>query len=206
MYKVFYQDRIIYLTNDFTTNFFNNYGLFYKFYDINELADLLKLYSVITKIKKLYLFHPDLQHLFTEFKKVFNYVEASGGVVFNKEGKVLFIKRKGKWDLPKGKLETGELANIAAIREVQEEAGVSNIEITSELIDTYHIYFEGKIPVLKKTRWFKMETDSMEEPTPQTEEDITEAVWFDQQDVPNILGNTYLSIIEILKELKLPPF
>ena len=206
MYKVFYQDRIIYLTNDFTTNFFNNYGLFYKFYDINELADLLKLFSVITKIKKLYLFHPDLQHLFTEFKKVFNYVEASGGVVFNKEGKVLFIKRKGKWDLPKGKLETGELANIAAIREVQEEAGVSNIEITSELIDTYHIYFEGKIPVLKKTQWFKMKTDSMEEPTPQTEEDITEAVWFDQQDVPNILGNTYLSIIEILKELKLPPF
>ena len=136
MYKVFYQDRIIYLTNDFTTNFFNNYGLFYKFYDINELADLLKLYSVITKIKKLYLFHPDLQHLFTEFKKVFNYVEASGGVVFNKEGKVLFIKRKDKWDLPKGKLETGELANIGAIREVQEEAGVSNIEITSELIDT----------------------------------------------------------------------
>ncbi len=206
MYKVFYQDRIIYLTRDFTTNFFNNYGLFYKFYDINELADLLKLYSVITKIKKLYIFHPDLQHLFNEFKKVFNYVEASGGVVFNKEGKVLFIKRNNKWDLPKGKLETGELAREGAIREVQEETGISNLNITSKLIDTYHIYFDNKIPVLKKTQWFKMETDSMEEPRPQTEEDITEAIWFDQQDVPNILGNTYLSIIEILKELKLPPF
>ena len=206
MYKVFHQDRIIYLTRDFTSNFFNNYGLFYKFYDINELADLLKLYSVITKIKKLYIFHPDLQHLFNEFKKVFHYVEASGGVVFNKEGKVLFIKRKNKWDLPKGKMENSESAAEGAIREVQEETGIPNLKITSDLIDTYHIYFEGKIPILKKTQWFKMETDSMEEPKPQMEEDITEAVWFEQQDVPNILGNTYLSIIDILKELRLPPF
>lgn len=206
MYKVFFQDRIIFLTRDFTTNFFNNYGLFYKFYDSNELADLLKLYSVITKIKKLYIFHPDLHHLFNEFKNIFNYVEASGGVVYNKEGQVLFIKRKNKWDLPKGKLENQETASEGAIREVQEEAGISNLKITSDLIDTYHIYFEGRVPMLKKTQWFKMETDSEKEPVPQTEEDITEAVWFDQQDVPNILGNTYLSIIEILKELKLPPF
>jgi 8-oxo-dGTP pyrophosphatase MutT (NUDIX family) len=206
MYKVFYQDRIIYLTRDFATNFFNNYGLFYKFYDADELADLLKLYSVITKIKKLYIFHPDINHLFEEFKKVFHYVEAAGGIVYNKGGQVLFIKRKNKWDLPKGKLEEDELPMEGAIRETEEETGIKNLKITSEKIDTYHIYFANKVPVLKRTQWFTMETDSVEDPTPQKEEEITEAVWFDQQDITNILGNTYLSIVDIMKQLKLLPF
>lgn len=206
MYKVFFQDRIIYLTRDFATNFFNNYGLFYKFYDTDELADLLKLYSVITKIKKLYIFHPDLNHLFEEFKKVFHYVEAAGGIVYNKEGQVLFIKRKDKWDLPKGKLEKNELPMEGAKRETEEETGIGNLKIIPGNIDTYHIYLLNNVPVLKKTHWFKMETDTTDEPVPQKEEEITEAIWFDQQDIPNILGNTYLSIVDILKELKLPPF
>lgn len=206
MYKVFFQDRVIYLTKDFSTHFFNNYGLFYKFYDLNELSDLLKLFTVITKIKKLYIFHHNLDQLFAEFKQVFNFIDAAGGLIYNSEGKILVIKRKGKWDLPKGRIEEGESTEIAAAREATEETGISNLNVKSHIIDTYHVYLEDITPVLKKTHWFVMEALSDEQPTPQLDEEISEAVWYDQEDLPMILGNTYLSIIDVLKEQNLLPF
>ncbi|MDX2442245.1 MAG: NUDIX domain-containing protein [Bacteroidales bacterium] len=206
MYKVFFQDRVIYLTKDFSTHFFNNYGLFYKFYDLNELSDLLKLFTVITKIKKLYIFHHNLDQLFTEFKQVFSFIDAAGGLIYNSEGKILVIKRKGKWDLPKGRVEEGESTEIAAAREATEETGISRLNVKSHIIDTYHVYLEDMTPVLKKTHWFMMEALSDEQPTPQLDEEISEAVWYDQEDLPMILGNTYLSIIDVLKKQNLLPF
>lgn len=206
MYKVFFQDRVIYLTKDFSTHFFNNYGLFYKFYDLNELSDLLKLFTVVTKIKKLYIFHHNLDQLLKEFKQIFTNIDAAGGLIFNSEGKVLVIKRKGKWDLPKGRIEDGEDSEIAAVREATEETGISKLQIKSAIIETRHIYLEGITPILKKTQWFEMETSSNDLPMPQIEEEITEAVWYNPEDLPMILGNTYLSIIDVLKEKNLLPF
>ncbi len=206
MYKVFFQDRVIYLTKDFSTHFFNNYGLFYKFYDLKELSDLLKLFTVITKIKKLYIFHHNIEQLLNEFQQIFTNIDAAGGLIFNSEGKVLVIKRKGKWDLPKGRIEDGEESEIAAIREATEETGINKLQIKSSIIETHHIYLEGTTPILKKTQWFEMETSSNDQPLPQIEEGITEAVWYDAEDLPMILGNTYLSIIDVLKEKNLLPF
>ena len=206
MYKVFFQDRVIYLTKDFSTHFFNNYGLFYKFYDLNELSDLLKLFTVVTKIKKLYIFHHNLDQLLKEFKQIFTNIDAAGGLIFNSEGKVLVIKRKGKWDLPKGRIEDGEDSEIAAVREATEETGINKLQIKSAIIETRHIYLEGITPILKKTQWFEMETSSNDLPMPQIEEEITEAVWYNPEDLPMILGNTYLSIIDVLKEKNLLPF
>src|SRR5436190_23606499 len=45
-------------------------------------------------------------------------VEAAGGLVYNENGDVLMIFRKGKWDLPKGKLDDGEDIASCAVREV----------------------------------------------------------------------------------------
>lgn len=206
MYKVFFQDRVIYLTKDFSTHFFNNYGLFYKFYDLNELSDLLKLFTVITKIKKLYIFHHNLEHLLKEFNQIFQNIDAAGGLIYNNEGKVLIIKRKGKWDLPKGRIEDGEAPEIAAGREASEETGISKLKVKSQIITTYHIYLDGTIPTLKKTQWYEMEALSKEEPVPQLDEEINEAIWYDPEDLPMILGNTYLSIIDVLKEQNLLHF
>ena len=42
---------------------------------------------------------------------------AGGGIVENEERKILFQFRRGKWDLPKGKLEEGEtIENCASKR------------------------------------------------------------------------------------------
>ncbi len=206
MYKVFYQDRIIYLTEDFTSNFHNNYGLFYKFYNSDELKDLLKLFSFVTSIKKLYVFHSKLDQLFKQFSSCFVNITAAGGVVTNPEGKVLMIKRRGKWDLPKGKTEEGENIEQTALREVTEETGIQGLEIVKPLVTTYHIYSSGNDQMLKKNVWFDMRSSSNEALVPQSEEEISEAIWFNTEDLSLILGNTYLSIIDILKEKKLLPF
>ena len=67
-------------------------------------------------------------------------VEAAGGLVFNKDGDILMIFRNGKWDLPKGKLEIGESIEECAIREVEEECGISGLIIEKKIKDTYNIY------------------------------------------------------------------
>ena len=206
MYKVFYQDRIIYLTDNFSSHFYNSYGLFYKFYDLNELSDLLKLFLLLTKIKKLFIFHTNVESLLTNFSHQFKNVNAGGGALLNNEGKILVIKRRGKWDLPKGKFKKGEQPEEAALRETEEEVGLSDISITDSLTPTYHIYEESSKFILKKTFWFKMKTSSIRPPVPQQEEEITDAVWMQPEEIQTILGNTYLSVVDVLKESRLLNF
>jgi len=50
--------------------------------------------------------------------------QLQGGKVYNSEHKILFIKRNGYWDLPKGKTEKGESIEETSVREVEEETGV----------------------------------------------------------------------------------
>ena len=52
------------------------------------------------------------------------YVRAAGGIVTAPDGTMLLIQRNGRWDLAKGKVESGETLLQAALREVEEETGV----------------------------------------------------------------------------------
>lgn len=52
-------------------------------------------------------------------------IEGAGGVVFNARSEVLLIRqRNGSWVFPKGHIDPGEDPLAAALREVEEEAGV----------------------------------------------------------------------------------
>jgi 8-oxo-dGTP pyrophosphatase MutT (NUDIX family) len=133
------------------------------------------------------------------FQSLFIYIAAAGGLVQNDQGQLLFIKRLGKWDLPKGKVEKGEDIKTAAIREVEEECGIGNLKISKSLPSTFHMYeLKGEV-VFKETFWFAMQTDFQKELTPQTEEDITEVCWVDPQQMEEQLKNTYPSIRELLE-------
>ena len=123
---------------------------------------------------------------------------AAGGVVYNAEDQILMIFRNQKWDLPKGKLEIGEDIQQCAIREVEEECGISNLKIIGKLQSTYHTYeIHGK-SMLKHTYWFKMNTDYISKLTPQIEEGITKVEWVSKKDIPKKLKNTYASIKQLL--------
>lgn len=138
------------------------------------------------------LYHENVEQLFADFASQYKIVEAAGGVVFNQEGKVLLIFRRGSWDLPKGKIDLGEAKEAAAIREVQEETGLQQVELGAPLRETYHTYKEEKTRILKRTYWYQMRTNEMRL-TPQTAEDIEQAVWVELapflQEEDRIYGN-----------------
>lgn len=112
---------------------------------------------------------------------------AAGGVVVrrNRESiqntsEALLIRRNGVWDLPKGKLEDDESIEECAIREVEEETGVTTLELNQFLCTTVHNYREYGESVEKTTYWYLMNADGEEayhEMLPQKEEGITELCW-----------------------------
>ena len=130
-----------------------------------------------------------------------NYVliEAAGGLVYNDKNQLLMIFRNGKWDLPKGKLEIGENIEQCAIREVEEECGVSGLIITQQLQKTYHTYEINGQKILKCTYWFEMQSSFKGNLIPQTEEGITAVVWVDKQVISEKLENSFGNIVELLK-------
>lgn len=128
----------------------------------------------------------------------YEYIEAAGGVVINSNKDILFIYRKKKWDLPKGKIDHGERKEEAAIREVKEETGLSEVELVKELIATYHTFTINNERILKKTYWFEMKVLSDQPLKPQTEEEIEIVKWFAANTLKEVRSNTYNSIEDVL--------
>ena len=144
--------------------------------------------------------HHDLDELFGYVTECFKYVEAAGGLVTLPDGRILLIKRLGKWDLPKGKAKKGESLQETAIREVMEECGLETSPIiTADLAHTFHTYYRNGAHVLKHTAWFTMRYDGEDDALyPQYEEDITEAIWMPRNQLGIVLQNTYESIRQVL--------
>src|SRR5664279_4497884 len=119
------------------------------------------------------ILHENFQKLQKEFFKHFKLVKAGGGLVKNKAREILLIFRRGKWDLPKGKLADNETLSECALREVTEETGLTQIEVDIEIGITYHTYVEFGKHLLKESHWYLMNTKKREPLIPQVEEDIT---------------------------------
>jgi 8-oxo-dGTP pyrophosphatase MutT (NUDIX family) len=127
-------------------------------------------------------------------------IEAAGGMVFNPKGDLLMMLRRGQWDMPKGKLDEGETIEACAVREVQEETGISTLRLCGKLQTTYHTYsFQGKT-ILKPSHWFKMESTGSEDLVPQTEEDITELRWVDKSEAAALAKKAFPSISEMVEK------
>jgi mutator protein MutT len=126
-------------------------------------------------------------------------IQAAGGLVENEKGEILFIFRRGKWDLPKGKLDPGETLESCALREVKEETGIDQLELKKFLLVTKHEYEESGLFILKETHWWLIKTNSRQPLIPQTEEDITGVKWMSPPDFKIVQQNTYPSILEVLR-------
>ena len=130
-------------------------------------------------------------------KEMFRMAPAAGGVVV-KDGNFVSIVRKGIPDLPKGHIEKDETPEVAALREVEEETGIGNLQIIKELPSSWHCYFEHEAWSLKRTYWYLMSTAEDLQPKPQTEEGITEIKLIGNEGIDDFLKNTFRSISEIL--------
>jgi ADP-ribose pyrophosphatase YjhB (NUDIX family) len=184
-------------------------------HDDAVFIDELNLHTIKAMIHEMQLpkvhagifIHTNLDELRKSFWKKFTVIQAGGGFVINNKEEVLLIFRRGKWDLPKGKLDKGESLEQCAVREVQEETGLKKVKLLSPLTVTYHTYHEGTRFVLKESHWYTMNADANEKLVPQAEEQIQEIKWVPQTEVKKYFQETYPSVIEVLKAgaLKLQP-
>ncbi|HTX89091.1 MAG TPA: NUDIX domain-containing protein [Bacteroidales bacterium] len=176
-----------------------------------RLRDVFKEFSAEPGVKSLAFWSQrnNFPELKREFLSLFGFVEAAGGIVENEKGELLFIFRRGKWDLPKGKISDSgkkkkkgskqkETPAEAALREVREETGIRKLNLVRETSSTWHIYSIKKKILLKRTRWFEMKSDSGEKLIPETREDITKVEWISRKSLPKVLQNTYASLTELI--------
>lgn len=144
--------------------------------------------------------HSDLAELKKAFWKKFTIVPAAGGLVLNEQDEILMIFRRGKWDLPKGKLDEGEKLEDCAVREVEEETGLINVQLTAPLITTYHTYHEGTKYVLKESHWYTMKVSGEQVLVPQTEEDIHAVLWASPEQALALFPECFPSVIDVIQE------
>lgn len=148
------------------------------------------------------------EQLWKDFKSLYFYIKAGGGLVINPFGKILLIFRRGVWDLPKGKQDPGETLEQTAVREVREETGIPDLKVIEKMGNGYHCYMMSKQRTLKRTRWYLMQTQSSDKLVLQKEEGIQDAAWFDPKELPKLNMPMYNNIRDVLirySEEKLNP-
>lgn len=196
MYKVFINDRPIILTNQVIND--KTHEMF--------LMDEVNLEYLIERVNKgtlhkAYILVKDEKKPIKKLKKKIKTVVAAGGFVKNVKGDILFIHRNGRWDLPKGKKESYETIESAAMREVTEETGVNKLEVVRFLGKTYHVFKRNGSYRLKITHWYEMKTNFRGKPKPEPEEGIDQVVWIHPEKVDPILENCYANIRELFDQV-----
>lgn len=189
MYTIFVGDKPIVLTTEVAqeTNF------------KNYLLDTVAIHKIIeelntTSLAEVRLIANEQETLLPKFLKLLPNVVAGGGKVINDKGEILFIYRNDKWDLPKGKTEANETIEVTAIREVEEETGVTGLEIVKPLKTTYHIFKRSGKYKIKITYWFEMTSNFDGELLPQLNEGITKVAWLSASKSQKALKNSYANI------------
>lgn len=202
MYKIYINDNPLFLiANDELDSLCAQHPGCLRGRYLGQLKTILHYVDLLEKSREprvVVLYSADTAGLVRDFFSQFNYLEAAGGLVFNPEGKALFIYRRGRWDLPKGKVDPGETPPETAVREVREETGIRQVAIKRHLADTLHTYREKGKRMLKRTYWYAMETADTSL-VPQAEEDIEKAVWVEINGDFLQHQEIYPSILEVVQ-------
>jgi 8-oxo-dGTP pyrophosphatase MutT (NUDIX family) len=157
-------------------------------------------------VRELTVYSPDIQGVFASLCHYFTRVDAAGGVVVSREGKILMMLRRGFWDLPKGHREVGEDDPGCAVREVAEECGLdpARLKVEGEVARTMHFYWYAPHQrwEMKRTVWYRMSySGDPAEVTPQTEEEITALEWLTPAEAERRAAQSYRTIRYVINEL-----
>lgn len=199
MYKVFVNDRPLFIHKGDGSNF-HNINKFHRI-SVGEMNPE-KLYQITGQNKAdqfVFFAGDDLETFWHNFNLLFYNIAAAGGIVQRSDLFFLGMYRLGKWDLPKGKAEAGETAQITAVREVEEECGISGLEVQKKLMDTFHVYPYKDGYALKRTHWYLMSWSHSGELVPQKEEGIEELRWFGPEEKDEFCASTYGSVAEVVQ-------
>ena len=168
-----------------------------------DIHTLVGMVETSCSLQRVCIPTTDTEDTYRKICAEFLEVNAGGGLVSNRRGDYLLICRNGLWDLPKGHQDPGEDIAVTALREVQEETGISDLILRDLICITDHCYRRNDIWHLKHTWWYDMLYTDPTDLTPQTEEDIAKAAWVAKSSLPPYLRNTYPSIQEVFREARI---
>jgi 8-oxo-dGTP pyrophosphatase MutT (NUDIX family) len=163
-----------------------------------QLKQYIDMLEKRSDVESVVLYADDPEKLWADFQACFEWVGAAGGYVLNAQQQLLVFRRRGFWDMPKGKIDAGESPEQAAIREVQEETGLQHLNLGPLVIETWHTYQHKGQRMLKQTWWYHMSTTDTEV-TPQTEEDIEVIEWVEPQAWLKTQPLVYASIRDVIE-------
>ena len=193
-YTIFFGDTELLITCDVPSD-----GYHIVDAEAFESFSQAKIVKIVENSKYVAVVTPSPNHTFEALKAEFKWVEAAGGVVTNVAGDLLMIHLRGRWDLPKGHIESGESSRAAALREVVEETGIRAEVVGSEpLVCTYHTYNTYGEWELKRTTWWAMRSEGGE-PKALSEEGITNAEWCQRATLRERLKTTYPTIKRLVE-------
>jgi 8-oxo-dGTP pyrophosphatase MutT (NUDIX family) len=196
MYKVHFENRFIMISPE--PDRIQKYALFHKFHDTKELYKIIADFQSDKRIPAINVYGPDIKHIWKIFRIYFTEIGAAGGLVKHNSGRYLFIEKKGKLDLPKGHIEPGEEPEACALREVNEECGITGHSIVKSISPSYHTYSWEGISYLKKTSWFLMIYDGEMIMEPQISEGITKVEWLFPDELNSIKSSAWLSLMDLI--------
>lgn len=197
MHKIYFDRRTIIICRPEEATLSDPNAVEFHFKQPSDISALVEMFELSSTLEKIYIPSAEPEDCYKKICGEFREVNAAGGLVENRRGDYLLIKRDGLWDLPKGHQEAGEDLKVTALREVQEETGVDDLSLGDLICVTDHCYKRNGIWHLKHTWWYRMYYLKPLDLTPQTEEDITKAAWVAKSSLPPFLKNTYPSIKEV---------
>ena len=202
MHKIYFEKRCLLICPPDEQVLTNPNAVLVNINEGSQVHDLINMFEVSDSLGLVYIPSEDTERTYRLICDEFKEVNAGGGLVRNRRGDYLRIKRNGLWDLPKGHQEDGEDIQVTALREVEEETGIPQLELGQLICVTDHCYRRNDIWHLKHTWWYEMLYCEPTDLTPQKEEDISKAAWVAKSSLPAFLTNTFPSIQEVFKEAK----
>ena len=202
MHRIYFEKRCIIICEPDDLSLSDPNSIEFHMGDRVGLHTLVNMFEASESLSRIYIPAEDPEWMYRKLCAEFKEVDAAGGLVSNRRGDYLLIRRNGLWDLPKGHREHGESVETTAVREVMEETGVEHLELGELICVTDHCYFRNDTWHLKHTWWFDMMYNDPLDLSPQREEDISKAVWVAKSSLPPFLKNTFPSILEVFRQAK----
>ena len=198
MYKVFFNDKFVLLTDKYEFDILEKGVLYFNYEDFEELHFVIDILEDSPHVKAVVIYDENVELLWADFRSHFKEIDAAGGLVTNAQNDLLLIHRNGIWDLPKGKLEADEQAPEGALREVEEECGITDLILGKRITTSYHVYVMKGKEILKRTFWYSMSSEQTEF-IPQGEEGIDKVEWVKLAELNWDVYPTYASIKEVIQ-------
>ena len=201
MHKIYFEKRCIIICSPEDPALSDPNALLFRISEGSDIHQLVEMVEISESLHRVFVPTHDTEDTYLKICSEFKEVNAGGGLVQNSAGEYLLIHRNGMWDLPKGKQEEGEDIALTALREVEEECGISNLEQGELLCITHHTYRMHGLHMLKHTYWYNMKySGDCSVVVPQVEEGIQQCRWVPAAGLPELLKDTYPSIRQVFVE------